>query len=288
MDITLALGGGGSKGYAHIGVIHALEKMGINIKAVAGTSAGGLAAAVYAAGYAPDEIIDLVSQIRQDNLYGFFKGPGLLGTKGIRQAASQFLSEKTFSDLCIPCALTAVDLMRMEEVVMREGKVIDAVMATIAIPGIFPPKEWADLLLVDGIVLDPIPVNIARSLAPSLPVIAVSLLPMKERWKDISPWGRSPENPLLRPISKLRVAKAFEVYLRSMDITAYMLSEIRLELDKPEVIIRPAVWHIGSMDRVNVREVAALGEEAVEESLAALRKLRKKQKWQRWFNLKSS
>lgn len=147
MDITLALGGGGSKGYAHIGVIRALEKMGINIKAVTGTSAGGLAAAVYAAGNEPDEIIDLVSQIRQDNLYGFFKGPGLLGTKGIRQAASQFLSEKTFSDLCIPCALTAVDLMRMEEVVMREGKVIDAVMATIAIPGIFPPKEWADLLL---------------------------------------------------------------------------------------------------------------------------------------------
>lgn len=86
----------------------------------------------------------------------------------------------------------------------------------------------------------------------------------------------------------MRVAKAFEVYLRSMDITAYMLSEIRLELDKPEVIIRPAVWHIGSMDRVNDREVAALGEEAVEESLAALRKLRKKQKWRRWFNLKSS
>ncbi len=288
MDITLALGGGGSKGYAHIGVIRALEELGFIIKGVAGTSAGGLAAAVYAAGYAPDEIIDLVSQIRQDNLYGFFKGPGLLGTKGIHKAVSQFLSEKTFSDLCIPCALTAVDLKRMEEVVMREGKVIDAVMATIAIPGIFPPKEWADLLLVDGMVLDPVPVNIARSLAPSMPVIAVSLSPVPERWKDISPWGKSPDNPLLRPISKLRVAKAFEIYMRSMDMTAYMLSEIRLELDKPEVIIRPAVWHIGAMDRVNVREVAALGEDAVEDSSAALQKLFKKQKRRRWFRRKSS
>lgn len=96
MDITLALGGGGSKGYAHIGVIRALEKMGFNIKAVAGTIAGGLAAAVYAAGYAPDEIIDLVSQIRQDNLYGFFKGPGLLGTKGIRKLQANFYRKKHF------------------------------------------------------------------------------------------------------------------------------------------------------------------------------------------------
>ncbi len=288
MDITLALGGGGSKGYAHIGVIRALEKIGFNIKAVAGTSAGGLAAAVYAAGNKPDEIIELVSTIRQDNLYGLGKGPGLLGTKGIHQVVSRFLSEKTFSDLCIPCALTAVDLKLMEEVVMREGKVIDAVMATIATPGIFPPKEWADLLLVDGMVLDPVPVTIARSLAPSLPVIAVSLSPVPERWKESSPWGRSQENPLLRPISKLRVAKAFEIYLRSMDMTLHMLTETRLELEKPEVIIRPEVWHIGTMDRVNVREVAALGDDAVENSSAALRKLIKEQKRWRWFSRKSS
>ncbi len=91
---------------------------------------------------------------------GFLKGRGCWEQKGSASCKPIFIG-KTFSDLCIPCALTAVDLIRMEEVVMREGKVIDAVTATIAIPGIFPPKEWADLLLVDGMVLGLVPVNIA-------------------------------------------------------------------------------------------------------------------------------
>ena len=284
MDITLALGGGGSKGYAHIGVIRGLENLGFNIKGLAGTSAGGLAAAVYAAGFTPDEILDWASKIKQDNLYGLGRGPGLLGLKGIQEIMSHFLSDKTFSDLKIPCVLTAVDIVHMREVILQDGKVIDAVMATIAIPGIFPPREKGDLLLVDGMVLNPVPVNLARSLAPSLPVVAVSLSPLAEDFEKILPWGRSPQNPLLRPISKLRIAKAFEVYLRSMDITSNKLVEIRLELEKPEVIIRPAVWHIGAMDRVDVCKVSELGEEAVEKSKASLEKLMKGKKRRRWFN----
>ena len=284
MDITLALGGGGSKGYAHIGVIRGLENLGFNIKGLAGTSAGGLAAAVYAAGFTPDEILDWASKIKQDNLFGLGRGPGLLGLKGIQETITNFLSDITFSDLKIPCVLTAVDLVHMREVILQDGKVIDAVMATIAIPGIFPPRERADLLLVDGMVLNPVPVNLARSLAPSLPVVAVSLSPLAEDLKEISPWGKSPQNPLLRPISKLRIAKAFEVYIRSTDITANKLVEIRLELEKPEVIIRPAVWHIGAMDRVDVCKVSELGEEAVEKSKASLEKLMKGKKRRRWFN----
>ncbi|MCJ7717889.1 MAG: patatin-like phospholipase family protein [Anaerolineales bacterium] len=288
MDITLALGGGGSKGYAHIGVIRGLENMGFNIKGIAGTSAGGLAAAVYAAGFTTVEILDMASNIRQDNLYGLGRGPGLLGVKGIQEVMSQFLGDKTFSDLVIPCALSAVDLVLMKEVVIQEGRLIDAVMATIAIPGIFPPREWADLLLVDGMVLNPVPVNLARSLVPSLPVVAVTLSPLAEELGDISPWGRTPQNLLLRPISKLRVAKAFEVYLRSMEMTSHKLSEVRLELEKPEVLIRPAIWHIGAMDRVNVREVADLGEMAVELAKTSLEKLIKGQKRRRWFSREPS
>ena len=196
VDVTLALGGGGSKGYAHLGVIRALEKRGFRIRGIAGSSAGGMAGAIFAAGFTPEEIIGRIAHLRQENLYGFGRGPGLLGTNGIEQIISYFLEGKTFSDLIIPCALIAVDLINMNEIIIREGAVIDAVMATIAIPGVFPPREIDDYLLVDGMVLNPVPVAVARSLAPSLPVIAVSLTPEPERWKKVSPWDTKPANPL--------------------------------------------------------------------------------------------
>ena len=130
VDITLALGGGGSKGYAHLGVIRALEKRGYRIKAIAGTSAGGMAGAIIAAGFSPKDIIGKIAHLRQENLYGFGRGPSLLGTNGIEQIIHQFLGDMTFSELQIPCALTAVDLINMKEVNIQEGKVIDGVMAT--------------------------------------------------------------------------------------------------------------------------------------------------------------
>jgi NTE family protein len=279
LDVTLALGGGGSKGYAHLGVVKGLENRGFQIRAIAGTSAGGLAGAIIAAGFTPDEIVAKIGHLRQENLYSFGRGSGLLGTKGIEQIIAQFLGEKTFSDLKIPCALTAVDLLNKLEVIIQDGKVLDAVMATIAIPGLFPPKELGDFLLVDGMVLNPVPVEIARSLAPGLPVIAVSLTPEPERWKKSSNWDVTPANPLLRPISKLRVAKAFDVYLRSMDMTIHMLGEKRLELEKPAVLIRPDVGRIGSLDRVNIPDVVQLGERAVEQVEQELLKIKRKRRW---------
>ncbi len=278
-DISLALGGGGSKGYAHLGVIRGLQAAGFRIKAVAGTSAGGLAACVFAAGYSPDEIIERISSLPQDNLYGFGRGPALLGNKGIQNILAGFLGEMVFSDLKIPCAVVAVDLVNMAEVVLNQGRVIDAVMATSAVPGIFPPLEWKDQVLVDGMVLNPVPVGLARSMAPKLPVIAVTLTAEPDRWKISSPWETVPINPLIRPISKLRVAKAFDIYMRSMDTALHMLGEIRLEADKPDLIIRPEVSSIGSLERVDIQKVAELGDQAVVDVRFALQKLSRKNNW---------
>ena len=279
VDVALALGGGGSKGYAHLGVVRALEKRGFRIRAIAGTSAGGMAGAILAAGYSPDEVIGRIAHLRQENLYGFGRGPSLLDTSGLEQIIYQFLEDRTFSDLKIPLALIAVDLINMKEVIIQQGKVIDGVMATIAIPGVFPPKDWEGHLLVDGMVLNPVPVEVARSLSSSLPVIAVSLTPEPERWKQVSPWDSTPANPLLRSVSKLRVAKAFDVYLRSMDMTIHMLGEKRLEMEKPDVLKRPDVGHIGSLDRVNIPEIAQLGDQAVDQVEDELREISKKRRW---------
>jgi NTE family protein len=275
-DITLALGGGGSKGYAHLGVIRALVDLGFNIKGIAGTSAGGMAGAIFAAGYSPEEILETISSVSQENLYGFSRGPGLLNPTGIHRVLEGFLGQIEFSDLQIPCALTAVDLQEMTEVTIREGKVLDGVKATIAIPGVFPPVKLGEYLLVDGMVVNPVPVGIARSLAPRLPVVAVTLSPEPERWKAVLPWDSRSANPLLRPISRLGIAKAFDVYLRSMDMTLHTLGELRLQVDKPAVIIRPDVFHVGSLDRVDVREVALLGDQAVQQNLSALKKIKKR------------
>lgn len=283
MDIALALGGGGSRGNAHLGVLRALEKGGFQIKAVAGTSAGGMAAAVYAAGYTPQEIIQRFSQVDQGDLFRMGDGRALLGVKGIINALTRFIDQERFSDLVLPCALTAVDITEMREVVLREGRVLDAVMATIAIPGIFPPKEWGDRYLVDGGVLDPVPVQVARSLAPNLPVVAVSLSPPQERWKEISAPEIFSDRPILKPITKLRVAQAFDIFTRSAELMTHMLTEKRLELERPDVIIRPDVVDIGILDKVDVVEVASRGDRAVEDALPQLQKLKRKRRGIRRF-----
>src|SRR5690606_29244145 len=102
-------------------------------------------------------------------------GPALLGLNGVRQLLNQALEEKTFADLRIPCAVTAVDLNNGTEVILSEGKLVDAVLATIALPGIFPVQHVNDWDLIDGGVLNPVPVSVARMLSPDLPIVAVAL-----------------------------------------------------------------------------------------------------------------
>src|SRR5512147_2850816 len=104
MNITLALGGGGSKGNSHIGVIRRLEKEGFKIEAVAGTSFGGVVAIFYALGYTPDQIEEMFSALDQSRMYGYSAeaGPSLLGLAGVTTWFKEIIGEKTFADLKIP------------------------------------------------------------------------------------------------------------------------------------------------------------------------------------------
>ena len=143
MDISVALGGGGAKGNSHIGVLRLLEKEGYRIRAVAGTSFGGVVAAVYAAGNRPDEVEEIFCRVDQRKLYsrGPKGRPSILGLDGVAQWLQETLGDRTFQDLKVPCAMTAVDLIGGQEVTLSEGLVRDAVLATIALPGIFPSFE---------------------------------------------------------------------------------------------------------------------------------------------------
>lgn len=275
MDITLALGGGGAKGNAHIGVLRRLEQEGFKIRAIAGTSFGGIVAVMYAAGYTPQEIEDIFAKVDQARLYGRLpeEKPSLLGLAGVHKWLDEVLPGRTFADLPIPCAVTAVDLNCGCEVILDNGPVKSALLATIAVPGIFPAHPWQEWELVDGGVLNPVPVSVARSLEPSLPVVAVSLLaPMGEPARAMGmPVPGSLPKPILDRLSHFRYAQAFDIFLRAVDVGNRAVSEYRLAVDKPDVIIRPAVSDIELLEQVEVREVARRGEQAVEAALPELK-----------------
>jgi NTE family protein len=278
MEITLALGGGGAKGNAHIGVIRRLEKEGFRIKGVAGTSYGGLVAGLFALGYSADKLEETLVALDQTQYYGRSPndGPSLLGLAGVTRLLEENLGDVTFADLKLPCVLTAVDLKSGKEVLLTKGRLVDAMLTTIAIPGVFPPRYVDGLELVDGGALDPVPVAPARMLAPRLPVVAVALtLPMSvppQSWR--LPVPRSwPVQIVSSLLSRMRYDSVWDIFSRSLDITARAMTQYRLEIDRPAVIIRPEVSEIDTLDVVDIREVARKGEQAVEAALPQLRGL---------------
>jgi NTE family protein len=272
MEIGLALGSGGVKGNAHIGVLRVLEKNGFKIEALAGTSAGGLIGAVYLSGNSPDEIQNILENVEQDDLFKRKDKdqPSLLGMEGMHELLTELIGDRMFSDFEIPFAVTAVNLKNGKPVVIKSGRVIDAILATIAIPGVFPPKKLDGKTLIDGAIFNPVPVNVLRNLAPKLPLVAVPLSSMPDEEEILPETEILGPSPVLKRISKLRFTQALSVFVRSQDIGSRLLTELRLKVDKPDVIIRPDVLGIGPLDDVVVSEIAKLGEIATEEELENL------------------
>jgi NTE family protein len=278
MNISLALGGGGAKGNAHIGVIRRLEQEGFHITAVAGTSFGGVVSVFYAAGYSSKQIEDMFADLDQSSLYGKTpdQEPSLMGLAGVTLWLRNIFGEKTFADLKLPCGVTAVDLKSGNRVVLSEGPLVEAILATIAVPGILPHMHIKDWELVDGGVLDPVPVALARSLAePHTPCVAVILtepfgVPAKTWTLPISHFL---PRLVTERLARLSYAQAFDVFLRSMDLVDRAVAEYRLLIDKPEIIVRPAVHSIDVFDKVDIHAIAQLGDEAVLNVFPNLKKL---------------
>jgi NTE family protein len=276
MDITLALGGGGARGNSHIGVLRRLIQEKFRIRALAGTSFGGLVGALFASGYSPDAIEQIFVKVDQRTLYDRQPGdgPSLLGLSNVSQWLDEVIGERTFADLTLPFAVTAVDLKTGAEVTLAQGAVKNAILATIAIPGIFPTLRMNGWELVDGGVLNQVPVSVARALAPRLPVIAVALSrPSGEPVQPLSvPLPKLIPRPLAERLTRSNYARAFDIFLRSVDIGGRAVAEYRLAVDRPDAIIRPAVSHIQTLERVDVSAVARLGDEAVAAQLPELRR----------------
>lgn len=279
MEISLALGGGGVKGIAHIGVLQSLETAGINVRAISGTSVGAMVGALYASGCSPAEIEGLLNNV--DTHQMFRRMPqdhsSLLGFAGLTKTLIDALGDSNFEDLHIPFACTAVDTRTCSEVILHKGLVIESILASSAVPGIFPPREMGDALLIDGGILDPVPVNLARSLAPGLPVVAVALNPPQEAWSD-QPAGfqihiNTPiPSPIIDQLSRMRIGQAFSLFVQSVDISGRMLTELHLQVDQPDVVIRPDTSRYGILDQINPEEIIEIGRVACDQAIPEIRK----------------
>ncbi len=276
MDISLALGGGGVRGVAHIGVIRALENHGFKIRAIAGTSAGGLVGAVYAAGFSTEKIEQAIEEMDENRSFmqRDSSRPSLLGISWVATRLSDLLADRTFNELKIPYAATAVCLKSGNEIILRKGKVLDAVLATIAIPGVFPSQEIGGRVLVDGGVLDPVPVQVARWMRPDLPVVAVMLHQKPDGYEEdetILPIPIPGPSSIVDRLLKLRPVQAFQIFTRSIEISSKHLTELAMKLYKPEVIIAPKVGHIGLLQNINSDEMIQAGIDATEETMEQLK-----------------
>jgi NTE family protein len=275
MEISIALGGGGVRGIAHIGVLRALEAHQFKIKAIAGTSAGGMVGAVYAAGFSTEKIEQAISDFDPTSSFSRHPDdrPSLLGLGNIADKLSEMLADRTFDELEIPFAATAVSLYSGKEIILTKGKVLDAVLATVAVPGVFPSQEIGGRVLIDGGVLDPVPVLVARWMRPDLPVVAVVLhkrhpdYPEDEVQLPISIPGPA---SIVERLNKLRPVQAFKIFSQSSEVSSKHLTELSMQLYQPEVTIAPPVGHIGLLQKIDVEEMIEAGITATEGTLTQI------------------
>lgn len=192
--LGLALGGGGARGYAHIGVLKVFEKENIPIDCISGTSFGGIIAACYALGLSSHDLENIALKLSDLRELIKLLDPSPLrrgfleGERVHKYLRSLIGTSTTFSDLKIPLQVNAVNILDGQEVTISSGNVVDAVMATCSFPGLFPPAKIDDMLLVDGGVLNNVPISQLYAMHADIKIgVDVQVDPMvDETWIDVS------------------------------------------------------------------------------------------------------
>ncbi len=306
--IGLALGSGSARGLAHLGVIRAIEDAGIKVDFIAGTSMGALIGAIHAAGKL-DELEAAFRGFDWKKTASFFDvvlpKSGLLDGVKVSELVRAHIHADAIELLPKLFAAIATDLVSGEEVVIRSGDVIEAVRASISVPGIFTPVRSNGRILVDGGLTNPVPVSAVRAMGADI-VIAVDLnhqiiagknlkplLPaakiknekdsapgMFSRWvgdyllsmKDIRQKllaGDAPASAQFRKwISAEPLPSIFEVLLASINIMETRLTQTRLSLDRPDMIIQPPLGHIRFLEFGRAEEIIAIGYEHARQQLS--------------------
>ena len=179
--LALVLGGGATKGYAHIGVLKVLEENGIKPDLIVGTSMGAVVGGLYASGKSIEQLTSVSNKFTRRklmdfNLFNAFFSSGILSGKKLKNLLVEQLGDIEHSDLQIPFVATATNIENGKLVELKQGKVADSILASSAIPGVFPLVEYNGQTLCDGGLLDNVPEDIARKMAKKYIVLSVDVI----------------------------------------------------------------------------------------------------------------
>ncbi len=291
--LGLALGGGAAKGWSHFGVLRVLSEVGLAPDIVAGTSIGALVGGAYAAGY-HKELEDWVSSLRWQEVLAMmdlrFSG-GLLHGEKVIDHLRQGMQGIKIEDLQAPAfAAVATDVDNGHEIWLRNGELLSAIRASIALPGLFSPVRRQGRWLVDGGVVNPTPISVCRAMGADV-VIAVDLtaLPVFRLVKKLATNDeRSVEMPLAGLTDNWRSADKFfgllqgvmgrmqtqkggedetlpstlDVMVRSLNIMLNRAARSRIAGEPPDLLISPAVEHIALMEFHRAKEAIKIGQDA--------------------------
>jgi len=246
-SIGLALGAGAARGLAHIGVLQVLEKYGIYPDYISGSSIGAIVGALYAAGVKPNMMEGIAKNLDVKNYYDL-KVPrqGFIEGKKIEELMRLLTGDRTFEELKIPLCITAVDLVKCETIILNKGKVYKAIRASISIPGIFVPVYDGDRILVDGGLLERVPIGVVKQMGADI-VIGVDVGFRGEHRKPTS---------------------ILEIIMQSMDVMGLEILKNRVKGD--EILICPSVNSINPMvfDQIDqIDECLYQGRKAAEEAI---------------------
>lgn len=273
--IALVLGGGGSRGLAHIGVLKVLAQEQIPIDMIVGTSMGGIIGVLHALGYNPAEIGQGVSRLQQSSLLNLKMLTIRARQRHVRDFLEEALGDKTFADLSIPVTLMAVDMKHGEEVCLREGPLVPALLASSAVPGAFPPVHHRGMELNDGGVIDSLATHVAVEQGAER-IIAVDVYPELEK---ANPWidpvaaimGLSLPSINLSADNGPRVPSIAASMWRAVRVMTWHLHQKRLAESPPDVLLRPDVDSYASLD---FRDIDAPVQAGVEEARRYIEQLR--------------
>lgn len=289
--IALALGSGSARGWAHIGVLRTLERAGIRPDIVCGTSIGALVAAAYATGEL-DRFEAWILELKMRDVVSLMDvglNGGMLKGERLMAFFQRHFMDCPVDALRLPFATVATDLHTGQEVWLREGSTIDAVRASIALPGLFSPVWHDGRLLVDGGLVNPVPVSLARAMGADI-VVAVDLnadilgrhLEPQVQQKVRSSVGSAWRSRMPTALSALLpetddahepMPSLIDVLTTSINIMQVRITRSRMAGDPAEAIIAPRLASLGLLDFHRAAHAMQEGSLAAEAALPALHRL---------------
>ncbi len=272
-NIALVLSGGAARGIAHIGVIEELEEQGFYISSIAGNSMGALVGAIYAMGKMK-EFKEWLINLNKTDIFSMidfsFRGQGLIKGDKIFRKIKPFFEDKRIEELSIPFTAVAADIENMKEKVFSSGFVHQAVRASISIPTVFTPVELANSVLVDGGIVNPIPINrIVRTKNDFLIAVHVNAnikLSFEEEEIITSDTNhinkvRDFEKKISRILNKKKKQKLnyFKILNKSASLLTQTLSEKIIEKNKPDLLIQISQNTAGYFDFFKAQKLIDIG-----------------------------